>query len=315
VKRKTDGQPVVAVDLGGTNIRLGLVTSRGRVIARSRVRMGSVTDKEALCGRLAELIGAFIGRAAKGRAPGAVALGFAGFTDSASGRVYFAPNVGGLSDLRPAREVERRLGIKTLVANDAKCAALGEYWQGAGKGARSLFHFTLGTGVGGAFIIDGKLWEGSAGIAGEIGHTVVDLDGPRCGCGKRGCLEALVSANAIVREYRKVKGRGGGSDAVTAKAVFQRARGGERAAVRVVEAASRALGVGISNIYLILNPEIILIGGGVARAGSMLIRPATEHAREMILPRLRAGLRVKKAALGDDAGLLGAAYLAYQRVW
>jgi glucokinase len=221
--------------------------------------------------------------------------------------------VGGLDDLPLARELESRLGIRTIVVNDANCAALGEYWRGAGKGAPSLFLFTLGTGMGGAFVIDGDLWEGSAGIAGEIGHTVVDMNGPLCACGKRGCLEAMVSATAVIREYRRRKGLKRVAENLTAKSIFQRASRGDRAAQRTVDEAARALGVGISNIYLLLNPALILIGGGIARAGSVLIRPATEHAREMVFPQLRSRLRVKKAGLGDDAALVGAAYLAYHR--
>ncbi len=314
MKIKASRQPVVAVDLGGTNLRFGLVTSQGGVVARSRSKMGGVTGNDALCDLLAEKVSAFIRRAGKGLAPGSVAVGFAGPTDSASGRVYFAPNVGGLGDLRLADGLESRLGMRVVVANDADCAALGEYWQGAGKGATSLFLFTLGTGMGGALVIEGRLWEGSAGIAGEIGHTVVDIDGPRCACGRRGCLEALVSATAIIREYRKHGPGHKDITGVTAKWVFQQAKAGDRLAARVVADAARALGIGIANVYLLLNPEMILIGGGVARAGTMLIGPATTHARAEIFPVLRDRLKVKRASLGDDAGLVGAAYLAYQRL-
>jgi glucokinase len=162
-------------------------------------------------------------------------------------------------------------------------------------------------------VIDGCLWEGSAGIAGEIGHTVVDIDGPRCSCGNRGCLEALVSATAIVRDYRRRKRVKSGA-ALSARSVFELAGKGDRAAREVVDAAAVALGVGIANVYYLLNPEIILIGGGVSRAGSMLIAPATEHARSRIFAPLRAGLRVGRAKLGDDAALLGAAHLAFQRL-
>jgi glucokinase len=271
-------------------------------------------DKETLCDRLAEKIGGFIASAAKDRAPDVVAVGFAGPTDSASGRVYFAPNVGGLDDLYLARHLESRLGTRVLVANDADCAALGEYWCGAGKGVGSLFLFTLGTGMGGALVIDGTVWEGSSGIAGEIGHTVVDIDGPLCSCGKRGCLEALVSATAVVKRYRKRKALKPGGQEITAKLVFQRAKQGEPVALGVVKETAMALGVGIANVYLLLNPELILIGGGVARAGSMLVRPATEHARTLIFPQLRDGLKVKRSGLGDDAGLIGAACLAHQRM-
>lgn len=314
MKSKASKHPVVAVDLGGTNLRLGLVTGQGQVVARSRVKMRNVTGADMLCDLLAKKVRAFISRAGSGLAPGAVAIGFAGLTDSASGRVYFAPNVGGLDNLYLAEGLETRLGVPVVVANDADCAALGEYWQGAGKGASSLFLFTLGTGMGGAMVIGGELWEGSAGIAGEIGHTVVDIDGPKCACGRRGCLETLVSATAIIREYRKRRRKKSDVAGVTAKSVFRLARQGDRVAELVVADAARALGIGIANVYLLLNPELILIGGGVARAGAMLIGPAVKHAKAEIFPELRDGLKVKRASLSDDAGLVGAAYLAYSRL-
>ena len=313
MKSKKAGRPILAVDLGGTNIRMGLVTGDGRVLTRRRVKLGTVTAKDALCDSLAGKIRAFKDGLGGGRKPDRLAIGFAGPTDSGAGRVYFAPNVGGLDDLYLAAELEARLGIKTIVANDADCAALGEYWRGAGRGADSLFLFTLGTGLGGAMIVDGGLWEGSQGIAGEIGHTIADLDGPVCACGKRGCLEALVSGTAIVREYNQRKGRRMGGVAVTARDVFRLARLGDRAAIGAVDAASRALGVGISNVFLLLNPEVILVGGGVARAGRALIRPAIDYARALVFPQLRRYLAVRRASLGDDAGLVGAAYLACER--
>lgn len=314
MKTKKKDRPVLAVDLGGTNLRMGLVARSGRVIARSRAKLGDVPSKAALCEKLAEKIAAFLHKTGKRTAPVSIGVGFAGPTDSRSGRVYFAPNVGGLDDLDLAGEIESRIGIKAVVANDADCAALGEYWKGTGKGAGSLFLFTLGTGMGGALVIGGEIWEGSQGIAGEIGHTVVDLDGPRCACGKRGCLEALVSATAIVREFRRLKGRGGCREPVTAKSVFHLAKKGDPEALLTADRVAAALGVGISNVFLLFNPDLILIGGGVARAGRMLIRPATEYARGMIFPQLRDYLVVKRAGLGDDAGLLGAARLAYQRL-
>jgi glucokinase len=311
--RKTD-RLILAVDLGGTNLRMGLVARDGRVVARRRAKLGMVTAKDALCDNLAVKIKAFMDSMGGGRTPGGLAVGFAGPTDSKAGRVYFAPNVGGLDDLYLAAELEARLDIRTIVANDADCAALGEFRRGAGCGAGSLFLFTLGTGLGGGMIVDGNLWEGSQGIAGEVGHTIADLDGPMCACGKRGCLEAMVSGTAIVREYRRREGRRGDKDSVTAKDVFRLARRGDKAAVSAVDSAARALGVGISNVFLMLNPDLILIGGGVARAGAVLIGPAVDYARNLLFPQLRKYLAVKRASLGDDAGLIGAACLAYERM-
>jgi glucokinase len=302
---------VLAVDLGGTNVRLGVVDGAGRILRRRRTRIPVARDKQALCDSLAGRIREFMEAGSRGSAIGAVAVGFAGPTHSAAGYVYTAPNVGQLSDIRLAAELESRLGLPVAVANDANCAALGENFHGAGAGSRSLFMFTLGTGVGGAFIIDGRIWEGEWGIAGEIGHTIVAADGPRCNCGNRGCLEALASGSAVIRDYiRRSRIRSEASrKAVTAKLVFDRAKQGDRTAARVVADAARALGIGIANVFHLLNPEVIVIGGGVSRAGGRLIRPATACAREYVFPPLRGKLKVRKAKLGDDAALLGAARL------
>jgi glucokinase len=306
---------VLAVDLGGTNIRLGIVTPQGRLARRRRGRIPPPSTPEALYDSLVTRITGFIGSGGATARLGAVAVGFAGPTSSASGYVYCAPNLGQLEGLQMATHLERRLGVPVLVANDADCAAIGEYWRGAGRGAKSLFLFTLGTGVGGSLVIDGRLWEGERGIAGEIGHTVIALGGPRCSCGNQGCLEALVSATAIVRDYvaaRKIKPPA--ESRITAKMVFDRARGGDKVAQRVIAGAAGALGVGIANVFNLLDPELILIGGGVSRAGSRLIGPAVKQAGQLLFAPLREYLRVRRTSLGDDAALLGAARLAFERI-
>jgi glucokinase len=304
---------ILAIDLGGTNIRFGLVDRSGRILRRHRAPMPAVADRSILCRVLAERILSFLERSRNVAVTEAVAIGFAGLTMAEKGYVYFAPNISRLSDIELGPDLAGIIGMPVQVENDANCAALGEYWRGAGMGVDSLFLFTLGTGVGGGLVVGGRLWDGHDGIAGEVGHTIIDLDGPRCGCGNRGCLEALASATAVVREYRKAKRLKSkrAREAVTARAVVQKARQGEPAAVRVISAAARALGTGIANVYNLINPELILIGGGLSRAGSLLIGPATRCAREIVPAPLRARIRVKRAKLGDDAGLLGAAYLAY----
>jgi glucokinase len=307
---------VIALDLGGTNLRLGLVGSKGRILRRRRLKMMSFARKEALLAWLAGAIDQFAASTGGLALPDAVAIGFAGPTDSRAGRVYCAPNVGGLVDIDVASGLRRLVGLPVVVENDANCAALGEFWQGAGRGASSLFLFTVGTGIGGGFVVDGKIWRGYDGIAGEIGHSVVMVGGPKCGCGKRGCLEAMVSATAIVRDYKaggRRLARGRPHTEVTARMIFSMARRGDRHARHVIATAGGALGVGIANIFHILNPELILIGGGVSRAGAALLGPATEAARCAVFAPLRDRLQVKRASLGDDAGILGAAYLAFSK--
>jgi len=304
---------VLAVDLGGTNVRLGMVTGDGRILRRRRTRIPVAADNEALYESLAGRINEFMSAGPPGGPPEAVAVGFAGPTNSSAGYIYLAPNVGQLGDINLGEELRVRLGLPVLVANDANCAALGEFSYGAGAGSGSLFMFTLGTGVGGSLVIDGEIWEGAWGIAGEVGHTIIATDGPKCNCGRRGCLEALASGSAVIRDYvRKSRIRSDSKrKAVTAKLVFDRAKQGDRIAEEVVADAARALGIGIANVFHLVNPEIVVIGGGVSRAGASLIRPATEHAREYVFAPLRDKLKVRRAKLGDDGALLGAARLAF----
>jgi glucokinase len=281
-------------------------------------------SKDDLCSWLGRSITDFIEEGSAPARSGAVGVGFAGLGNPEKGVVYYAPNVGRFRDIEVGRHLRRSVGLPVVVENDANCAAIGEYWRGAARGARSLFMFTVGTGVGGCLVIGGEVWHGADGIAGEIGHTVVAAGGPVCNCGVRGCLEALVSATAIVRAYRGPARRGRRSGAgldsgkesgpMAAKAVFDRARQGDRRASQVIDRAARALGLGIANVFHLLNPEIILVGGGVSRAGSALLGPAIDEARRAIHPSLRARLTVKRATLGDDAGLLGAAQLALREV-
>jgi len=317
-------ESVVAVDLGGTNLRLGTVDATGKITRRRRLAMRDLRTREQLYSWLAAVIRSFIEDAGNRkdrrgrcdlRGPAAVGIGFAGPSDPEHGRIYYAPNVGCMTDLRVASQVGTLLGLPTFLENDANCAALGEHWRGAGQGASSLFLFTVGTGIGGCFLIDGKVWHGKHGIAGEIGHTIVDAGGPKCNCGREGCLEALVSATAILKAYRRAAGLGAPEPReLTAKMVFDRAKRGDAAARSVVERSARALGIGIANVFHLLNPELILVGGGVSRAGATLLGPATEEARRTIFPPLQAALKVKRTSLGDDAGLLGAARVAFRGI-
>jgi glucokinase len=306
-------RPVVSVDLGGTNIRLGLVDARGKVLRRRRVPMFGAVRKQALLRALGDVIASFLDANSDLPSPTSACVGFAGPTKASEGYVYFAPNIRKMSNLEVGSYLEGVLGMRVRVENDANCAALGEYWYGAGKDASSLFLFTLGTGVGGSFVIDGKLWQGYDGIAGEVGHTVIDIKGPRCACGQRGCLETLVSATAMIKDYQKRKRLKTGSrmQAITAKMIADKAKQGDRIAGAVTRRAADALGVGIANVFHLYNPELILVGGGVSRAGSILLTPAISRARAAIFPQLRRRLKVRRTRLGDDAALIGAAYLAH----
>ena len=270
---------VVTLDLGGTNLRLGAVNSEGEVLLRARAKMGSYRTKADLLERLSASIKEFLpGARASGRVR-AVCLGFAGYTNSARGLIYFAPNVGGLRNIGVGPYLKKSLRMPVFVENDANCAALGEYWRGAGRGAASLFMFTLGTGVGGGFIIDGKIWRGASGAAGEIGHTIVMAGGPRCSCGNRGCLEAFASATAIVREYRRRKKKAGGK--ITARQVIGARGRGDRAAAAAVKYAAKGLGLGIANVFNLLSPSSFSSAAGSAGRGPFCSSRPSKRRRKL----------------------------------
>ncbi len=183
-------------------------------------------------------------------------------------------------------------------------AAFGEFRHGAGRGARSLVLLTVGTGIGGGIILDGQLWEGEGGYAGELGHITVNPEGEPCGCGRRGCLETEASAPRMVRNYQALTGR---TDITDSKEVYLLAKAGDPAALASFRKLAYWLGIGIGIVITALDPEKVLIGGGVVSAGKLLLDPVAEEARRWSHPIPFAGCRIEKAALGNNAGLVGAA--------
>lgn len=298
---------VVSLDVGGTNLKLALVDRDGNVRLRRRRKTKVPSSKDELCENLALTIAGFLKSLPKDIKRPLIAIGFAGLTDSERGIVRYAPNIGGLWEIDLKMSMERRLGLEVIVDNDANCAALGEWWKGSARGASSAFMFTLGTGIGGGFIIDGDVYRGAHGVASEIGHTIVDPDGPQCSCGKQGCLESLASATAMVRAYMVKSPKSHVS--ITARDVVRMARLGDPDALWAVRRVGEALGIGIANVFAVLDPQVIVIGGGVSKAGKLLLEPAIQKARSLIPPMLKPNLKVRLSSLGDDAGVIGAAYL------
>jgi glucokinase len=204
--------------------------------------------------------------------------------------------------------LSKALGVPSFMENDANCAGLGEYASGAGRGATCMVLYTLGTGVGGGIVIDGKLWVGHNGGAGELGHMSIDPRGPVCGCGQRGCVEVYASATAVARRYAALSGR----DGADAREVFRRARAGDSAARRATDEAARALGTGVAATLHVLHPDIVVISGGMAAAWGLLPRVRAE-VRQRVFPLYLEGLRIVRGELGDDAGWIGAAMVAKDR--
>lgn len=288
----------VGVDLGGTKLLAGAVAPGGEVLFRSYRRIAGLGRDDLLRTIEAAVVEAV---AAAGGAT-AVGLGLPAMLDRASGRVVSCNHLP-LGGLRPADALDFDLPL--TVENDATCAAFAEWRLGAAAGARNAVVLTLGTGIGGGLVLDGRLYRGASGAAAELGHMVVDADGPDCfgACPGRGCLEALASGSAIARDAVAAGLPADGGE------VTRLALGGDRTATGLLDAVGKRLGAGLAGLAMIFDPDVIVVGGGVMAAGELLLRPARDELRRRAMEPSRSA-RVSAAALGDDAGMVGAALMA-----
>ncbi|MDR7537326.1 MAG: ROK family protein [Armatimonadota bacterium] len=309
----------LGVDLGGTKILAAVVDETGRVGATARAatpQAGPPAVVEAIAATADRaLAAAGVSRAAV-RAAG---VGAPGPADPATGVVFAPPNLQGWRDVPLAALVRERLGMPVAVENDANAAALGEHWVGAGRGVDDLLYITVGTGVGGGLILRGQLYTGVSGTAGEIGHMVLVPGGPRCACGRLGCLEAVASGSAIVREARAALAAGrpsmlAGASALDAREVARAAAEGDPLAREVFARAAGYLGLAAANLVNLLNPAMLIIGGGVARAGELLLGPVRRIVQAEAFERPAAAVQIVPAALGLHAGAVGAAAAARLRL-
>ncbi len=310
---------VVGIDLGGTRIRAGLVDEAGHILRRAATDTHGTEGVDAVIDRIERLT-----REVCADVPldsiQAVALTVPGPVDTNSRTVRFAPNLKDWQDVPAAELLAQRLGRPVLVGNDANLAALAEHRFGAGRSTDHLIYITVSTGIGGGIIVDGRLLLGRHGYAAEIGHQTVVPDGPLCGCGKRGCLEAVASGTAIAREARLAVVAGeatrlreacqGDIWQIDAKMVSEIARDGDDVATTVVETAGYYLGVGIANLLHMFNPQRVILGGSVMKAGDLITAPMWEALREHTHPIYLEDFDIVEAALGDNVGILGAAALA-----
>jgi glucokinase len=310
---------VVAADLGGTRLRAALVDEAGKIEERREVRTPAVATPESILQQITELLGAVAG-AAKAR-PLAACLGTPGLINADEGKVIIAPNVPGFRNLVLTTPIAERLGIPAYIENDASAAALGEFRFGAGRGTRHLLHATLGTGIGGGIVIDGKLYRGAKGLAGEIGHVILDTAGPRCNCGSRGCLEAMVSGVAFAARARHLADGGksprlaeiGATRALTAEDLLAAAVAGDALSEAEIRHGGHLLGLALGGLVNVLNPDAVTLSGGLLGMGELLLGPL-RAAMYSIAYGPASGTLVRVSELGDDAGLLGAASVAFERL-
>jgi glucokinase len=249
---------------------------------------------------------------AKGGPCAAVGIGLPGIVEMTKGRVRGAPNVPVLDGLSVAREVETRTGRASFVENDANAAALAEAWLGAGRGGHDVLFVTLGTGVGGGLVFDGRIWMGRNGYAGEIGHIQVDPGGVPCGCGSWGCLETIAGIPGWTRRAEALLASGrpstlAGKSPRDPQAIGEAARGDDALALEIVDGSARAIGVGVAAVLDLLNVDRVVVGGGVANAGFFLLERIAEETRKRVFPHVFADVTFRLAELGSDAGVVGAA--------
>jgi glucokinase len=311
---------VIGIDIGGTNLVVGTLAEDGSVMyALESEPTHAESGADDVISRLLRLTRQVMDRTLAGY-PGAtflgVGVGAPGPLDTKSGVVLLTPNLGWVN--MPLRDrITSGLGLPTALDNDANCAVLGEWWRGAARGARHAIGITIGTGIGGGLIVDGKLLHGASDCAGEIGHATIDTDGRRCKCGNYGCLEAYASGPAIARraveaieagyESRLAGYVGGDLAAITAQTVYDAAHDGDELALEVVGDTARFLGAGISNLLNIFNPEVVVVCGGVTQAGDRLFVPLRrEVARRAFKPAV-AVCRILPGELVGTAGVYGAA--------
>jgi glucokinase len=309
---------VIGVDIGGTNLRAASIDRNGKILSRKSRSSDAKKGIEYVMENLISLITEII----EDENISGIGIGIPGIIDVDKGILTQAPNISEVKNYPIKEKLIHELGsvCDVTIENDANCAALGEWWLGAGKDVDSLVVLTLGTGLGGGIILNGRLWRGANGMAGEIGHMTIDPDGPKCNCGNFGCLESFSSAEAIRRMVKE------GLSNKNLKTILRNeienatihdipeivggaARIGDKFSLEIWASFGKALGVAIANLTNLLNVEMVLIGGGLSNSWDLFKDIVIKEAKGRGLRAPMENVKIRKCKLGDDAGLLGAAYL------
>ncbi|HBY95379.1 MAG TPA: hypothetical protein DEP84_15740 [Chloroflexi bacterium] len=308
---------VIAVDFGGTHLRAALVDASGQVVEHVKRRTEATRGPEVVFTNLARAITDVAGKAPPETLLG-VGVAAPGPVDQIRGTIHDPPNLPGWGVVPLAQILSERADIPVALGNDANLAALGEHTFGAGVGYSEMIYLTISTGIGGGVITHDHLLLGQRGLAAELGHMLIVPDGPQCGCGLRGHLEALGSGPAIARRMAGLL-RAGFPSSVQAvdgiigtEQIVVAAREGDALSIRILEEAGTFIGMGIATLVHTFAPQRFVIGGGVSNAGDLLLEPMRQAANERVLEAYRGAYDIVLAALGDDAGLLGAAALAFK---
>ena len=317
------GLPVLAIDLGGTKIITAIINN-GQVIAEERCLTLADEGPQSVINRLLSSVGYIL--SLKNIEPSqldSISLAAAGAIDLERGLVTSSPHLPDWHDVPLRDMVREKYRLNTFLLNDASAAALGEHRFGVGRGVNNLILLTVGTGIGGGIIINGRLYNGPCGSAGEMGHMTIDVNGLSCECGNIGCLETLASGTAMAREAKKRITQGersslveivaGKIEDITAEKIGVAARAGDSLALDIITEAGNYLGVGMVNLVNIFNPEMLIVGGGVAKIGDLLLDPARQVVKERAFQISAQAVRIVPAQLADEAGVYGATAFALEQ--
>ena len=306
---------IIGIDIGGTNLRGALVDSEGKILKRAKI----LSEADQGINKLIENLTSFVANISKGEKVANIGLGIPGIIDSKNGIITQAPNIMNVNDYPIRLVLNEKLGsdLNLVIENDANSAAVGEWWMGAAKDVNSMIMITLGTGV----VLDGELWTGADGMAGEIGHITIYPEGALCNCGNYGCLESYASATAIrrmVHEGLEDKHLNTALRETTKNAhiedmpriVMDAATAGDKFSLSIWNQVGTALGIGIADLVNLLNIEMVVIGGGVSNAWDLFINTTIEEAKKRAFRAPMQRAKIEKGSLKDDAGILGSVYLA-----
>jgi len=323
----SDSKYVVGVDLGGTNIASLLLNETGKVLRRdTRATLAREGKKRTISQIVNSVRDVLEGAKELGISSDSIigiGIGSPGPLNTKEGIIYFAPNLPGWRDVPLVEILVKELGMPVFLENDANAAALGEWWKGAGKDARSLVLFTLGTGIGGGIITNREVFHGAWDTAAEVGHIIIHEEGLLCNCGVRGCLEAYASATAVVKRTLKAIKEGEKTlltnlvddhlEDITCELVYKAAQNGDKLCSLIAEETARYLGIGIASVVNIVNPEMVILAGGMIKARDLLFKPVRKYAQKYALKDAIKGVKIVPAKLGDDAGAIGAAATVLKR--
>lgn len=314
-------QFAVAVDLGGTNLRVAAVDETGAMLEKISLSTRAQQSRQTVVREMCQVIQGLSAKLSSAGRLAGIGVGVPGIIYFDTGTLRQSPNLPGWENFPVRREIESLLGVRVWLDNDANVAALGEHWLGAGRDVRSLCMLTLGTGVGGGLVFDGKIWRGFLGMAGELGHMVVAENGVRCPCGGQGCLETESSATAIVRKAQEALAAGRSPAlarlvqqrlAISSESVYQAAAAGDVACREIFGSVGRYLGIALASLVNALNLPLYVIGGGAAEAWDLFAPAMLEELRRRSYVFCEGSTRVEKSVLQGDAGLYGAARLVFQ---